>query len=168
MVIAHTLLKMNEMNREIYLYDTFEGMSKPSDKDKRRFDSVSAISSWKKSQKGDYNEWCYSPLNEVKENMFSTGYPKENLIFIKGKVEDTIPNTIPSQISLLRLDTDWYESTYHELQHLFPILSEKGVLIIDDYGYWAGAREAVDKYFKENDIKILLNRVDSTGRVGIK
>ena len=65
MVIAHTLLKMNETNRKIYLYDTFEGMSKPSEKDKRRFDSVSAISSWKKSQKDDYNEWCYSRLNEL-------------------------------------------------------------------------------------------------------
>ena len=55
----------------------------------------------------------------------------------------------------------------HELTYLFPLLSNKGILIIDDYGHWAGVREAVDKYFKENDITILLNRIDYTGRLGI-
>ena len=100
--------------------------------------------------------------------MLSTKYPKKNLIFIKGKVEDTIPLTVPPKIALLRLDTDWYESTYHELKYLFPLLSNKGALIIDDYGCWAGAKKAVDTYFDENKIVILLNRIDYTGRLGIK
>jgi len=56
-------------------------------------------------------------------------------------VEETIQNGAPDQISILRLDTDWYESTLHELNHLFPRLSEGGVLIIDDYGHWLGQRE---------------------------
>ena len=68
----------------------------------------------------------------------------------------------------MRLDTDWYESTKHELTHLFPLLSSGGVIIIDDYGHWQGAKKAVDEYFEENNIKILLNRIDYTGRVGIK
>ncbi|MFN4149649.1 MAG: TylF/MycF/NovP-related O-methyltransferase, partial [Candidatus Sericytochromatia bacterium] len=72
------------------------------------------------------------------------------------------------KISLLRLDTDWFESTYHELKYLFPLLSKNGVLIIDDYGHWKGAKEAVDKYIKEENITILLNRIDYTGRIGIK
>ena len=87
---------------------------------------------------------------------------------IKGKVEDTIPLTVPPKIALLRLDTDWYESTYHELKYLFPLLSNKGALIIDDYGCWAGAKKAVDTYFDENKIVILLNRIDYTVRLGIK
>ena len=66
------------------------------------------------------------------------------------------------------LDTDWYESTKHELTHLFTLLSKNGVLIIDDYGYWEGARKAVDEYISDNNIQILLNRVDSTGRIAIK
>ena len=68
----------------------------------------------------------------------------------------------------MRLDTDWYESTKHELIHLFPKISKGGVLIIDDYGFWEGARKAVDEYISENNIQILLNRIDNTGRIAIK
>jgi O-methyltransferase len=87
---------------------------------------------------------------------------------VKGKVEDTVPKNAPEKIALLRLDTDWYESTRHELVHLFPRLVPGGVLIIDDYGHWQGARKAVDEYIAGNQVKILLNRVDYTGRIGVK
>jgi O-methyltransferase len=100
--------------------------------------------------------------------MFSTGYPKEELIFVKGKVEDTIPVIIPEKIGLLRLDTDWHDSTYHELDYLFPRLSTNGVIIIDNYGCYRGAREAVDKYFQEKKLKLLLHRINSSVRMGIK
>jgi len=83
-------------------------------------------------------------------------------------VEDTIPGTLPDKISLLRLDTDWYESTKHEMTYLFPKLVKGGVLIIDDYGEWEGARQAVDEYVNENRIQILFNRIDNTGRIGVK
>ena len=100
--------------------------------------------------------------------MFSTGYPKSKFHFIIGKVENTIPKEIPREIALLRLDTDWYESTKHELIHLFPLLKVNGVLIIDDYGHWLGARKAVDEYFLEKHTCILLNRIDYSGRIAIK
>jgi predicted kinase len=87
---------------------------------------------------------------------------------VKGKVEETLPGAIPEKISILRLDTDWYESTYHELVHLYPLLTVNGFLIVDDYGYWKGAREAVDKYFEENGVKIFMNRLDNSARGGIK
>src|SRR4030095_6572172 len=113
MLVAMTLMKMNNTERKIYLYDTFEGMSEPTDKD-IDFKKEGADSIWEKNQKSDHNEWCYSSLDEVKQNLYSTGYPKDKLIFVKGKVEDTIPGTIPDIIALLRLDTDWFESTYHD------------------------------------------------------
>jgi hypothetical protein len=87
---------------------------------------------------------------------------------VKGKVEDTIPHGAPEQIALLRLDTDWYESTYHELCHLFPRVSKSGVLILDDYGRWEGSRRAVDRYLDETGESILLNRIDHSGRVGVR
>ena len=83
-------------------------------------------------------------------------------------IKDTIPNIIPKDVALLRLDTDFYESTYHELTHLYPKLTKKGVLIVDDYGYWKGQKMAIDRYFQENGIKILLNRIDQEGRIAIK
>ena len=168
MVIAKTLLNMKETKRKIYLYDTFAGMSKPTEKDMQSFDSVAAIKVWRRKQKKDHNEWAFSPIYEVKKNMLATGYPEKNIVYVEGKVEDTIPETIPAKIALLRLDTDWYESTYHELKHLFPLVSYKGVLIIDDYGHFTGAKEATDKYLKETGNKMLLNRIDYTGRLGIK
>jgi O-methyltransferase len=83
-------------------------------------------------------------------------------------VEETIPENAPESIALLRLDTDWYESTRHELEHLFPRLSPGGVLIIDDYGHWQGCKRAVDEYFGKNGARIFLARVDYTGRIGVK
>lgn len=168
MLIAKTLLASGITNRNIYLYDTYEGMSEPTAKDVDFKGETASTLLNKHDRTGEKSVWCYSSIDEVKNNLYATNYPKNKLIFVKGKVEDTIPNTIPNAISLLRLDTDWYESTYHEFVHLFPILSKQGVLIIDDYGHWKGAREATDNYFKENNITILLNRIDYTVRTGIK
>jgi O-methyltransferase len=75
---------------------------------------------------------------------------------------------VPEQIALLRLDTDWYESTYHELVHLYPRLAPGGVLIVDDYGFWRGSREATDQYFREQSVPTLLTRVDHTARMAVK
>ncbi|MBK8981772.1 MAG: class I SAM-dependent methyltransferase [Ignavibacteria bacterium] len=167
MMAALTLMKLKNTDRKIYLYDTFEGMSAPTEKDISYKDEDAKIE-WSQSQKDSHNEWCYSSLDEVKQNLYSTGYPKDKLVFVKGKVEDSIPGTLPGEIAILRLDTDWFESTYHELIHLYPLLTKNGFLIVDDYGYWKGAREAVDKYFKDNNVKIFMNRLDNSARAGIK
>ena len=112
--------------------------------------------------------WAYAGLEEVRRNVLSTGYPEDRIAFIQGKVEDTIPGTIPEKIALLRLDTDWYESTRHELTHLYPLLSSSGILIIDDYGHWQGARRAVDEYLGAMPAPTYLHRIDYTGRLALK
>jgi hypothetical protein len=100
--------------------------------------------------------------------VLGTGYDREQVVFVRGRVEDTVPARAPQRISLLRLDTDWYGSTYHELVHLYPRLSRGGVLIIDDYGHWQGARRAVDRFLAEHRPRLLLHRIDYTGRIGVK
>ena len=165
-----TMMTLNQLGqqRELYLYDTFSGMSAPTDNDisvageiaQEQFDSTKISA--------DASDWCLSGLDEVKQNVLTTGYPQAKIHFIEGKVEHTIPAHIPEKIALLRLDTDWYESTKHELIHLFPLLQPNGVLILDDYGYWQGAKKAVDEYISEHNICILLNRIDETGRIAIK
>ena len=113
--------------------------------------------------------WCNAALDEVKLNMASTNYPNEVVNYVVGPVEETLDDEhLPETIALLRLDTDWYESTKKELEVLFPRLSDGGVLIIDDYGHWNGCRKAVDEYFEQRNIHMLLNRIDYTGRVGVK
>jgi hypothetical protein len=168
MMMAYILKKRAVINRKIFLYDTFEGMSMPSKVDtKTNGVSSQTMQKWKDNQALLNNNWCYSNIDEVTKNMKSTSLPKSQFELIKGKVEDTIPNNFHSRIALLRLDTDWYESTKHELEHLYPQLVNKGVIIIDDYGAWEGAKIAVDEYFGEKK-KILLNRIDYTGRIAIK
>lgn len=168
MAVAKTLLMRERSDRELYLFDTFDGMSSPGERDvSYRGDSAEAEFQ-QRSNGIDSSNWCDAPLEEVRQAVFSTGYDESKFHFVKGKVEDTLPDGAPDSIALLRLDTDWYESTKHELVHLFPRISRGGVLIIDDYGYWKGARQAVDEYIAENDLCLLLNRIDQTGRIAVK
>ena len=162
--IARTLLQMQDVSRDLYLFDTFEGMTEPTAKD---VDYSGKQASEVLLEDSGY--MCTdAPLERVKEVLYGTGYPRERIHFVRGTVEETIPTSAPHLISLLRLDTDWYASTKHELVHLFPRLSQAGVIIIDDYGHWRGSREACDEYFTQNRIPILLNRIDYTGRIALK
>jgi len=168
MIVAKTLVQLRDESRDLYLFDTFAGMTDPSTKD-IDFIGNKASKLLRSSQKEDDKSiWCYAPLEEVKEVIAKTRYQPNKIHFIEGKVETTIPEYAPERISLLRLDTDWYESTKHELTHLFPRLSQNGILIIDDYGHWQGAKLATDEYFAEQDISIFLSRIDDTGRVAVK
>lgn len=167
MAIAETLKRLGDTSRRLYLYDTFEGMSIPAAHDVQ-FDGRPAGELF--DEKAKENEpWCYAGEDEVRRNLESTGYPSEMITLVKGKVEATIPGTMPEGLALLRLDTDWYESTRHELVHLYPKLANGGILIIDDYGHWQGAKQAVDEYFATNDgRRPFLHRVDYTARLIVK
>lgn len=142
-------LKMLEAKdkRPIWLFDTFEGMSEPTEADVRG--RGPAMEQWQQSKHPvSGSNWCRAEINSVIEAMASTGYPPELVTFVKGKVEDTLyDGELPEQIAILRLDTDWYESTKAELEVLYPRLVSGGVLILDDYNYWRGCRKAVDEYF---------------------
>jgi hypothetical protein len=163
---ARTLLQMNDVSRDLYLFDTFRGMTEPGSED---IDfSGKHASQVRADWVGANSVWVDAPLERVKDVLYATGYPKEKIHFIEGRVEDTIPASAPASIALLRLDTDWYQSTRHELIHLFPRLSRAGVLIVDDYGHWQGSRKACDEYFEQNRVSILLNRIDAGGRVAVR
>lgn len=163
------LLEVDDHSRHIHLFDTFEGMTPPTDKDVM-FDGQKAADILESSPRseGPGNYWCWAGLEDVTANVKSTGYPKDNVHFIKGPVEETIPAQAPEKLALLRLDTDWYESTRHELEHLYPRLVKHGILIIDDYGHWEGARKAVDEYFSQQSFQPLMQRIDYTGRIFVK
>jgi O-methyltransferase len=166
MAAALALLADNAPSRDLYLYDTFAGMSAPTEAD-NSFDGASAAEQLRHATP-QTGLWCYAGLDEVRANVSSTGYPADKLHFVQGRVEDTIPTTVPAAIALLRLDTDWYESTRHELIHLFPRLVPGGILIIDDYGHWQGSRRATDEYFAAQSTPIYFQRLDYTGRIAVK
>lgn len=170
MLAANTLVELDSTERDLYLFDTFAGTTKPTEIDK---DSAgnSMLDIWNREFEGKKKlpgSADNASLEEVQKNMSLTKYPNDKIHFIKGNVEDTVPNKAPDKIAILRLDTDWYESTKHELEHMFPRLVKGGILIVDDYGHFQGSRIAVDKYFEENNIRSFLNRIDYTGRLIVK
>lgn len=169
MVVAKTLVALGDTSRDLYLFDTFEGMTAPTDKDVM-FDGTPAAQLLAETEKkeGGGNYWCVAGIEDVRRNMESTGYPMSKVHLVKGRVEDTIPAQGPNKIALLRLDTDWYESTKHELDHYYPRLSQNGVLIIDDYGHWQGSRRAVDEFFGTLPFRPLMSRIDYSGRMLLK
>jgi hypothetical protein len=168
-----TLQELGRSDRDLHLYDTFEGMTEPTEADTSPLERP-ALETWLEARDRDERAW--GPVfgsdvfdeHSVLETLLETGYPRDRIHIVKGRVEDTIPALAPEGLAVLRLDTDWYESTRHELEHLYPRLADGGVLIIDDYGHWEGARRAVDEYFERHASPLLLNRIDYTGRIAIK
>ncbi len=168
MAVALTLENLKVATRDLYLFDTFEGMPRPTDVD-IHYSGATAMASFTDLQTGeDSSDECAAGLRDVQKAMTQTGYDPNRIHYIKGKVENTIPQQAPERIALLRLDTDLYESTKHELEHLFPRLSPGGILIIDDYGAWQGARNATDDYIANYAPSLFLSRIDDTGRIAVK
>lgn len=168
MLGALTLLGLGDPFRDVWLYDTFAGMTEPTTADVSPWGGHNTRRLWKNNSKADHNSWCFAPVDDVRRNLISTGYPENRLRFIKGNVTETLLRNVPDKIAVLRLDTDWYESTKAELEILFPRLVKGGVLLIDDYGAWKGCKQAVDEYLAANKIPLMLHRTDYTGRSAIK
>ena len=158
--ICDYLKSINNENKHIFLYDTFEGMPSASSKDTNIFTKKNYNFYLEKMQKNNEvdNFHKFEKIENVRKLVIKTNYNKEKIHFIKGLVENTIPKTIPNKISLLILDTDYYTSTKHELQHLYPLVEKGGIIIIDDYGTWSGVKKAVDEYFNNlNDFKSFID-----------
>ena len=169
MLVAHTLNRLGDRQRRIYLFDTFEGHPKPDAELDVDLWGNRAVADWQKHRKTDEtSDWAYVSIDEVRANMANTGYPMDKVVLVKGMVEKTAVESTPEQLALLRLDTDWYESTRVALEVMFPRLSDNGVLIADDYGHYMGHRKAIDEYFEKTHTFPLLNRIDYSCRLAIK
>lgn len=161
---ALTLAELGDTTRDLYLFDTFTGMPEPTEQDRHGGELAATLLA-----RSSPDSWvrAYSSLAEVRRTMRRSGYPASRIHYVEGRVEETIPDRAPESIALLRLDTDWYQSTRHELKHLWPRLSAGGVLIVDDYGHWEGARRAVDEWLA-GEPGLALEPIDYTGRLLIK
>jgi hypothetical protein len=167
MLMALALKHFGDTARTLYLYDTFDGMTRPTDRDVD-FDGNAMKTVWTQAAREGKAIGYGGPVDTVKFNLQSTGYPMDQVHFVAGDVLQTIPAQMPPGIALLRLDTDWYESTLHELRHLYDRIVPNGVLIIDDYGWCQGARQATDEFFRERAFVPMMHRVDQGVRILIK
>jgi hypothetical protein len=171
MIAMATLRLLGAMDRRVWLFDTFEGMTEPSavDVDNRGQAAFVLLETMPKDPGGII---CYASLDEVKQNVALVGYPEDLVTYVVGDIRQTIHEIAMNPVALLRLDTDWYDSTKLEMEKLYPHLVPGGVLIVDDYGHWAGSRQAVDEYFgaiqTSGSRAPMLTIVDYTGRMAVK
>ncbi len=168
MAAALTVKQFGHGDRSFYLYDTFSGMTEPCEHDTHARGAVDPRMVFGERRTGpDTSNWCLAPLEVVRQNLESVQYDMNRFVIVPGKVEETIPNIVPEEISILRLDTDWYNSTRHEMLHLFPRLVPGGVLIVDDYFTWTGSRKAVDEYLSSKQVPMFLAKVNESA-IGIR
>jgi O-methyltransferase len=169
-LLAAEIFRMYKAHdRKVYMFDTFKGMTPPTEADAKISTGESVLPKFLSKQKDDHNEMYYASLDQVRENFAKRGLLASNVIFVPGDVLQTLDGReVPARISVLRLDTDWYESTRKELEVLYPRLSLGGTLIVDDYGHFAGSKKAVDEYFGRTGKRPLLTCSDYTGRIGVK
>ena len=170
--MIRVLQRLGVDDRDVYLFDTFSGMTEPEEVDTSPVEPPATVT-WRNTPDGTTPwRWAFDPAiydeEMVRDFVLSTGYPAERVHLVRGPVEETLPAHAPEQLALMRLDTDWYRSTLHELEHLYPRLSPGGVLIVDDVGHWDGARKAVDEYFSTTAEPIMFSRTDYSGRMGVK
>ncbi len=168
--MIRTLQSLGRDDRDIWLYDTFEGMPKPAEIDHyMEWAEGETVKHWEKLQRPNGgSDWVRGPFYIVRENVNRTQYPEGRIKYVQGMVEATLPERAPEKIAILRLDTDFYSSTKHELEHLYPRVVSGGVIIIDDYGAFRGSQVATDEYIKENGLKVLLSRIDEHVRMFVK
>lgn len=159
-------------DKRVWLFDTFTGMTEPSELDTSGFSDRPTSERFRESQRQEYNEWCFASLDDVRANIEETGADLSNVRFIAGDVSQTLAHeeNIPEKISVLRLDTDFYDSTKAELEALYPRLAVGGSLLLDDFGHWDGARRAVEEFIGALPPRArpLLHFTDYSGREAIK
>jgi O-methyltransferase len=144
--------------REFWAFDTFEGFP----------EGVEDVVLGDKTFKSEmwHTDNFYSIFTR---NLARTKYPKDKIIVVKGSVLETIPAQAPDQICFLHLDTDYYESTLHELVHLYDRVSRGGAIEVDDYGHFEGCRRAVDEFLTGKVPQPMMFRSgDYTGRIILK
>ena len=159
-------------NKQVYMFDTFAGMTEPTDADTSNYTDEGTIEKFQREQQSDHNEWAYASLGDVQNSCKKAGVNMDGIHLIEGDVLKTLEVTdnIPQSVSILRLDTDWYESTLKELDILYPKLTIGGAILVDDYGHWDGSRKAVDEYFARDDTadRPLVHYTDYSARAGVK
>ena len=166
MLMALAALHFGDRSRLLHLFDTFAGMPRPGVFERSTLSGNFQQDRWEAGIRSDgSNEWCFASLAEVKQNFKATHYPSNLLCTHVGDVASTLPNSNLSSIAILRLDTDFYESTKIELEQLYPKVSERGFVVVDDYGHFDGARRATDEYLNTLTPRPFLHRVNYSVRM---
>lgn len=150
--------RYGEIRRRVLLLDSFEGLPPATDRD------GPLARQWQAdSNNPGYHDNCTANLDDVRNSFQALGVPTQSWEIIPGWFDQTVPALADrlheSGIALLRLDGDWYDSTIICLEHLAPLVSEEGVILVDDYYAWDGCARAVHDYLSSNDLAWRLRQI---------
>jgi len=147
--IMASLCEKSPVNRNVWLFDSFEGLPKPTDKDG---DEAAA-----------YEGWCHGDLSKVKEVLRKLCIPEFRVHIVKGWFHNTFPKVEIPEIAILHIDADWYESVKLCLEKFYDSVQPGGYIVLDDYGDWEGCRIATDEFLKKRGLNVKLVQIDYTG-----
>jgi O-methyltransferase len=111
---------------------------------------------------------CVAEISDVKEILGYISAPLEQCHIKPGWFQETFQQPLPEQVALLHCDADWYESVILVLNTFYDRIPKGGCIVLDDFGYWEGCREAFYDFCKQRNEKPLLERVGSTQAYWIK
>jgi hypothetical protein len=154
-MLAAYAMKHFDMGRDIFMFDTFKGMTEPCEHDyklNREKDPGQYLKKWKSKKATTHNTWCYASYPEVLNNINSVGYAFFDMI--TGNVIDTVRTGMCAKIAVLRIDVDFYDATKHLLEQWYEQVMPGGYIIFDDYWCWNGTHKAVNEFFESNDISL--------------
>jgi O-methyltransferase len=151
---AAVLSRYMGSERHLYLYDSFKGMPPTSDKD------GAEAAKWVGEFQGT--------VEDVREAMKLVSTDDSRYTIIEGWFENTFRETLPEKVAFLHCDADWYNSVTLVLDTFYPLISEGGCVVLDDFGYWEGCREAFYDFCVRHNEKPLLERVGVSQAYWIK
>ena len=141
-------------HRKLWIYDSFQGMPATEEKDGEE------AKAWVGK--------CSASVEDVLGILQVTGALPEEYIIRKGWFQETFQQDLPVKIALLHCDADWYRSVTLVLDTFYPLLSEGGCVILDDFGYWEGCRLAFYDFCEKHRIRPLIERVGNSQAYWIK
>lgn len=151
---AAILSKCLTEHRHLWLYDSFEGLPATSERDGE-----------------DAKDWigkCVGSIEDVQDVMTLVGTQPHCYTIRKGWFHQSFQEPLPEKVALLHCDADWYDSVTIVLDTFYQVIAEGGCIILDDFGYWEGCREAFYDFCRKYDERPLIERIGSTQAYWIK
>lgn len=154
---ATSVLIANELkntNKNLWLFDSFQGLSKPTKKDKLINDMFGL------KQMNKYEGTMQYSEIEVINKLNNINFPNQRINIVPGFINDTVNNKIlPEKVCFAYIDFDLYEPTLITLNFLDTVISCKGYIIVDDYNFFSsGVKTAVDQFVKNNKKKYIMKK----------
>ncbi len=147
---------LNKVNKNYYLFDSYEGLPEA-----KEIDGEAAIEWQSSSEAQNFYDNCAASVEDAAQAMKLSG--AKNFKINKGWFNETLPHFESKEpIAILRLDGDWYESTMDCLVNLYPKVADGGIIIIDDYYTWDGCSRAIHDYFSKNNLPVRIHQFMDT------